>query len=141
MFTVLTLPQATKSGTIPLRQKCILLPQLRAGAFWRGLMTVTSTVSTPQAAPKYGVTQPGFSLPLMQAEARVSRGRRRRYLRGRQWVVYALAAPSTLPSFPLVVIALAAVVAVVVAVTVVYVTFAKRKRTAAAESSALSPSP
>jgi outer membrane protein assembly factor BamB len=52
-------------------------------------------------------------------------------------VVYALAAPSTSPSFPLIVIAL-----VVVAVAVVYVTFAKRKRTAAAESSsALSPSP
>jgi len=51
-------------------------------------------------------------------------------------VVYALAAPSTSPSFPLIVIAL-----VVVTVTVVYVTFAKRKRTAAAESSALSPSP
>jgi outer membrane protein assembly factor BamB len=56
-------------------------------------------------------------------------------------VVYALAAPSTSPSFPLIVIALVVVVAVVVAVTVVYVTFAKRKRTAAAESSALSPSP
>jgi len=67
----LTLPQATKSGTTPLRQKCILLPQLQADAFWRGLMTVTSTVSTPQTAPKYGVTQPGFSLPLMQPEARV----------------------------------------------------------------------
>jgi hypothetical protein len=51
-------------------------------------------------------------------------------------VIYALAAPSTSPSFPLIEIALAAVVAVV------YVTFAKRKRTAAAESfSPLSPSP
>jgi outer membrane protein assembly factor BamB len=57
-------------------------------------------------------------------------------------VVYALAAPSTSPSFPLIVIALVVVVVVVLAVAVVYVTFAKRKRTAAAESaSALSPSP
>jgi outer membrane protein assembly factor BamB len=57
-------------------------------------------------------------------------------------VIYALATPSTSPSFPLIDIALAAVVAVVVAVTVVYATFAKRKRTATAEpSSALSPSP
>jgi eukaryotic-like serine/threonine-protein kinase len=57
-------------------------------------------------------------------------------------VVYALAAPSTSPSFPLIAIALAVVVAAVVAVAVVYVTFAKRKGTAAAEpASALSPSP
>jgi outer membrane protein assembly factor BamB len=56
-------------------------------------------------------------------------------------IIYALAAPSTSPSFPLIVIAFVVVVAVVVVVTVVYVTFAKRKRTAAAESSALSPSP
>ena len=57
-------------------------------------------------------------------------------------VIYALATPSTSPSFPLIDIALAAVVAVVVAVTVVYATFAKRKRTATAEpSSALSSSP
>jgi outer membrane protein assembly factor BamB len=50
-------------------------------------------------------------------------------------VIYALATPSTSPSFPLIVIGLAGVVAVVVAVAVVYVTFAKRKRTAIAEPS------
>jgi len=56
-------------------------------------------------------------------------------------VIYALATPSTSPSFPLIEIALAAVVAVVVAVTVVYAAFAKRKRAATADpSSALSPS-
>jgi outer membrane protein assembly factor BamB len=56
-------------------------------------------------------------------------------------VIYALAAPSTSPSFPLIVIAIVVVVAVIVMVVVVYVTLAKRKRTAKAKSAfAMSPS-
>ena len=43
-------------------------------------------------------------------------------------IIYALAAPSTAPPFPLIYIALAAVVAVVVLVTAVYATIAKRIR-------------